>query len=66
VIGELLAGRRGERDVLGRDGLLGELRCRLVERALREELTEQLGYPAGQTPLAGRATRATARRRRRF
>jgi putative transposase len=53
MLGELLAGRRGEREILGQDGLLGELTRRLVERALREELTEQLGYPAGQAPPGG-------------
>jgi putative transposase len=53
VLGELLAGRRGEREILGTDGLLGELTRRLVERALDEELTEHLGYPAGQAPPGG-------------
>src|ERR1700737_4747380 len=43
----LLAGKRSEREILGRDGLLGELTGRLVERALSEELSEHLGYPAG-------------------
>src|SRR5207247_1492875 len=36
----------------GRSGL-GELWRRLVERALSEELTEHLGYPAGQAPPGG-------------
>jgi putative transposase len=53
VIDELLAGRRGEREILGQDGLLGELTRRLVQRALAEELTEHLGYPAGQAPPGG-------------
>src|SRR5215211_2778529 len=53
MIDELLAGRRGEREILGRDGLLGELTRRLVERALAEELTEHLGYPAGKAPPGG-------------
>ena len=53
MLGELLAGRRGEREILGPDGLLGDLTRRLVERALREELTEHLGYPAGQAPPGG-------------
>jgi transposase-like protein len=53
MLGELLAGRRGDREILGRDGLLGELTRRLVERALCEELTEHLGYPAGQAPPGG-------------
>jgi Transposase, Mutator family len=53
MLGGLLAGKRGEREILGRDGLLGELTRRLVERALQEELSEHLGYPAGQAPLGG-------------
>jgi len=53
MLGELIAGRRGEREVLGQDGLLGELTRRLVERALGEELTEHLGYRAGQAPPGG-------------
>jgi len=53
MIDELLAGRRGEREILGPDGLLGGLTRRLVERALAEELTEHLGYPAGHAPPGG-------------
>ena len=53
MIDRLIAGRRGEREILGSDGLLGELSRRLVERALSEELTEHLGYPAGQAPPGG-------------
>jgi putative transposase len=53
TLGGLLAGKRSEREILGRDGLLGELTRRLVERALQEELSEHLGYPAGQAPPGG-------------
>jgi putative transposase len=53
MLGELIAGRRTEREILGPDGLLGELTRRLVQRALGEELTEHLGYPAGQAPPGG-------------
>jgi putative transposase len=53
MLGGLLAGKRSEREILGRDGLLGELTRRLVERALQEELSEHLGYPAGQAPPGG-------------
>jgi putative transposase len=53
MLGALLAGKRSEREILGRDGLLGELTGRLVERALQEELSEHLGYPAGQAPPGG-------------
>ena len=53
MLGALMAGKRSEREILGRDGLLGELTGRLVERALAEELAEHLGYPAGQAPPGG-------------
>ena len=53
MLGELIAGRRTEREILGPDGLLGELTRRLVQRALGEELTAHLGYPAGQAPPGG-------------
>jgi putative transposase len=53
MLGGLLAGKRSEREILGRDGVLGELTRRLVERALREELSEHLGYPAGEAPPGG-------------
>ena len=33
--------------------MLGDLTRRLIERALGEELSEQLGYPAGQAPPGG-------------
>ena len=53
LLGALLQGKRSEREILGRDGLLGELTGRLVERALSEELSEHLGYPAGHAPPGG-------------
>jgi hypothetical protein len=53
MIDRLIAGKRGEREILGSDGVLGELTRRLVERALSEELTEHLGYPAGHAPPGG-------------
>jgi putative transposase len=53
MIDELIAGKRGEREILGQDGVLGEITRRMVQRALEEELTEHLGYPAGQAPLGG-------------
>jgi putative transposase len=53
MIDQLIAGKRSEREILGPDGVLGELTRRLVERALSEELTEHLGYPAGQAPPGG-------------
>jgi putative transposase len=53
MIDELIAGKRGEREILGADGVLGELTGRVIERALGEELSEHLGYPAGQAPAGG-------------
>src|ERR1700757_3083356 len=40
----LIAGKRGEAEILGQNGVLGELTRRLIERALQEELGEHLGY----------------------
>jgi putative transposase len=53
MLGALIAGKRTEREILGSDGVLGELTRRLIERALAEELNEHLGYPAGQAPPGG-------------
>ena len=53
MLGALIAGKRGEREILGPGGVLGELTRRLVERALQEELSEHLGYPGGQAPPGG-------------
>src|SRR5437588_5961844 len=53
LLDRLIAGKRGEREILGQDGVLGELTRRLIQRALSEELSEHLGYPAGQAPPGG-------------
>ncbi|MGO9794040.1 MAG: IS256 family transposase, partial [Solirubrobacteraceae bacterium] len=53
MLGALIAGRRTEREILGPDGVLGGLTRRLVQRALAEELSEHLGYAAGQAPPGG-------------
>jgi putative transposase len=53
MIDELLAGRRGEQEILGAGGLLGDLTRRLVERALESELTAHLGYAPGKAPPGG-------------
>ena len=53
LIDELLAGKRGEAEILGSGGLLGDLTRRLVERALAAELTGHLGYESGQAPPGG-------------
>jgi len=53
LIDGLIAGKRGEAEILGADGVLGGLTRRLIERVLAEELSEHLGYPAGQAPPGG-------------
>jgi putative transposase len=53
MIDELIAGKRSEREILGQGGVLGEVTRRMVQRALQEELSEHLGYPAGQAPPGG-------------
>jgi putative transposase len=53
LIDELLAGRRGQADVFGPGGLLGDLTRRLVERAMTAELTEHLGYEPHAEPPGG-------------
>src|SRR3954453_13373086 len=47
LIEELLQGYRSPQDLLGEDGLFGELKKRLLERALGAELSEHLGYEKG-------------------
>lgn len=44
VLNELLAGARGEEEIVGPRGLLSQLTKRLVERALEVELTDHLRY----------------------
>src|SRR5262249_41856191 len=53
VIDELLAGARGEEEIVGPGGVLARLTKRLVERALQAELTEYLGYERHQEPPGG-------------
>ena len=53
LIDELLGGARGEQEILGAGGLLGDLTRRLIERAMGVELTEHLGYEHGQAPPGG-------------
>jgi putative transposase len=53
LIDELLAGARGEEEIVGPGGLLADLTRRLVERAMDAELTEHLGYEHGQAPPGG-------------
>ena len=53
LIDELLAGARTAEEIAGPDGLLRQLTRRLLERALQAEITEHLGYEAGQAPPGG-------------
>src|SRR3954451_4943164 len=53
VIDELLAGALTEEEIVGPGGVLAQLTKRLVERALRAELTEHLGYEPHQEPPGG-------------
>lgn len=53
LIDELLAGRRGEVEIVGPGGLLGDLTRRLVERAMAGELTDHLGYEPHHEPPGG-------------
>ncbi|MGH2891740.1 MAG: IS256 family transposase [Solirubrobacteraceae bacterium] len=53
MIGGLIAGKRGESEILGSEGVLGDLTRRVIERALSEELDGYLGFPAGQAPPGG-------------
>jgi putative transposase len=53
VLDALLAGARTAQEIAGPDGLLGQLTRRLLNRALETELTEHLGYQAGEAPPGG-------------
>jgi putative transposase len=53
VLDELLAGVRGEEEIVGPDGLLSQLTKRLVERAMEVELTDHLGFEPHQEPPGG-------------
>jgi hypothetical protein len=53
LVDELLAGARGEEEIVGPGGLLADLTRRLVERALSAELTEHLGYEPHAEPPGG-------------
>ena len=53
LIDELLAGARTAEEIAGPEGLLGQLTRRLLERALQAEITDHLGYRAGEAPPGG-------------
>jgi transposase-like protein len=48
VLEQLLAGYEKPEDLLGKDGILAELKKALMERALGAELTHHLGYAKGE------------------
>ena len=53
LVDELLAGARGEEEIVGPGGLLAGLTKRLVERAMEVELTDHLGDEHSQPPPGG-------------
>jgi hypothetical protein len=65
LLGALVGGKRSEAEVVGPDGVLGDLTRRLIERVLAEELSEHLGYPAGQAPPGGVGNSRNGGRQRR-
>ena len=51
LLDQLLCGVENANDLLGEQGLMRELKVRLMERMLDAELTEHLGYePYGARP----------------
>jgi putative transposase len=50
ILDELLSGVENADDLLGNQGLMKELKVRLMERMLGAELTEHLGYEPGEAP----------------
>ncbi len=53
LLDALLSGARTAEEIAGPDGLLGQLTRRLLNRALEAELSEHLGYAAGEAPPGG-------------
>ena len=50
LIDQLLAGNEDAGDLTGPDGLINQLRKRLIERAASAELSQHLGYVPGSEP----------------
>src|SRR6266496_4320054 len=50
LIDQLLGEYQGPEQLTGPDGLINQLRKRLIERAAGAELEQHLGYPPGQVP----------------
>jgi len=57
VLDELLSGVENADDLLGDQGLLKELKVRLMERMLGAELTDHLGYEPGDDPASAQGNR---------
>lgn len=57
VLDELLNGVENADDLLGDQGLMKELKVRLMERMLGAELTEHLGYEPGDDPVGEQGNR---------
>jgi putative transposase len=57
LIDQLLGEYQGPEQLTGPDGLINQLRRRLIERAAGVELEQHLGYPAGGEPPEGQPNR---------
>jgi putative transposase len=57
LLDELIAEYGGSAGVTGPDGLLKDLTRRLVNRAMGAEMTQHLGYEAGDAPPVGQSNR---------
>src|SRR3954469_17470621 len=57
LIDQLLGDYEGPEQLTGPDGLINQLRKRLIERAAGAELEQHLGYPQGAGAPAGQANR---------
>ena len=57
LIDQLLGEYRGPEQLTGPDGLINQLRKRLIERAAGAELEQHLGYPSGGDVPEGQANR---------
>jgi len=57
LIDQLLGEYQGPEQLTGPDGLINQLRRRLIERAAGSELEQHLGYPPGAEPPEGQPNR---------
>ena len=57
LIDQLLGEYQGPEQLTGPDGLINQLRKRLIERAAGVELEQHLGYPPGAEPPEGQPNR---------